>query len=81
MEKLHAELAALRAELASLQDIRDDLRNVASVTSSFSSITGSYDEMVRRLMAPGAQLEDIAVIKRLLAEIVMGSRSVTWTAV
>jgi hypothetical protein len=73
-EKLHAELAALRAELAALQDIRDDLRNVASMTSSFSSITGSYDEMVRRLMTPGAQLEDIAVIKRLLAEIVMGSR-------
>jgi hypothetical protein len=30
--------------------------------------------MMKRLMTPGASPEDITVIKRLLAEIVMGSR-------
>jgi hypothetical protein len=74
MEKLQAEIAALRAELQSLQDIRSDLRDVASMTASFSSMTGSYDDMMKRLMTPGASPEDITVIKRLLAEIVMGSR-------
>jgi hypothetical protein len=74
MEKLQAEIAALRAELQSLQDIRSDLRDVASMTASFSSMAGSSDDMMRRLMAPGASPDDVTVIKRLLAEIIMRSR-------
>jgi hypothetical protein len=73
MEKLQAEIAGLRAELQSLKDIRDDLRNVASLSHSFSSMTESYDD-IRRLLDPSANVEDFTIIKRLLAEIVMGSR-------
>jgi hypothetical protein len=73
LEALHAEVAALRAELQDLQDIRADLRNVASLSHSINSMNESYDDLVR-LMDPAARVEDIAVIKRLLAEIVMGSR-------
>lgn len=52
MEKLQAEIAALRAELQSLKDIKDDLRNVATLSHSFNSMTESYDD-IRRLLAPG----------------------------
>jgi hypothetical protein len=74
MEKLQAEIGALRAELQSLQAVRNDLHNVASMTASFSSMAGSSDDMMRRLMAPGASPDDVTVIKRLLAEIIMRSR-------
>lgn len=73
LEQLQAEIAGLRAELQCLQDIRADLRNVASLSHSFTSMTESYDD-IKRLLAPGANVEDIAVIKRLLAEMVLGSR-------
>lgn len=73
MDKLQAEIAGLRAELQALQDVRDDLRNVATLTHSFTSMTESYDDM-RRLLAPEADAEDRALIKRLLAEILMSSR-------
>ena len=59
--------------LQSLQDIRADLRNVASLSHSFTSMTESYDD-IKRLLAPGASVEDITLIKRMLAEMVLGSR-------
>jgi hypothetical protein len=73
LESLNAEIAALRTELQALQDMRADLRNVAFLSNSINSMNESYDDL-RRLMEPTARIEDLAVIKRLLAEIVMGSR-------
>lgn len=73
MDKLQAEIAGLRAELQALQNIRDDLRNVATLTHSFTSMTESYDD-IRRLLSHEAAEEDHALIKRLLAEILMSSR-------
>jgi hypothetical protein len=73
--RLRAEIEALRAELGQLSGLRDELRALSSLDGLRAEVSQSMDDLRNWMLAgPTASSDDLAVIKRLVAEMVLGSR-------